>query len=914
MIIRELYMKGFGKFRDKKLVLEEGLNIIYGVNEGGKSTLHRFIEGMFFGFVRPGVKGRRLLEDHGRYRPWIGEFYEGYMIYETRGRRYRVERNFARGREEVRVFDDISGEDLTGCFSYDKNTREYLFCEEHLGLNQTVYRNTISISQQGCANSDKEMVREIGTRLSNLSSSGDVEISIAAAEKLLKEVLDAVGTEKARTREYGKLVRQRDRLKEELDTCRDRLGHLRMLYRQLREMEKQMASLVAEKEAVEQRIKDAEGQLYLKLWKELQDLRGKETGLSVKLESLRDYRDFPGQYYEDIVALQETIESKKEEIACMEKRIGETACDMEELAGGRGNGRSAGVYYEKGIEAGGLFSQYGTLKEREEELTRELEGLVEQLEGIKSCRFPDQEDLARAEELDRRIARLEREKQDPVYLKLMAEKASMEQELKSYAWRFLLPVVIAMASVPLGLYVHKLLYGVGVVAAAAFAYILRGLWRIRERINKQVRALKGMERDNRRRDEELRQCREEMERTLSLWGVDSLLGMRLKAGEYRMLQEKVHWLEDRIEDRNRELDRICRDMMQSRIKLAGLMEEHGISVEGDIDPALFRELNDRFSRGQKTSEMLIGLRSRLEDMEDSLGRARRVLQEKEERLAEVLLKAGASSVEDYRAKLAKHNLYKNVLRELEEVRNLLELRLDGRDFDAVQTMAGELGTGVPVKEVKKEELASLKSRLEDIRERQGEITAAAEKVRGSIEALEKDFVSPADLEEDLEKTERRLRVLEREREAAVTALDIIKEASGEVHNEFAPLLNQKVSEMVERITGGRYSKLKITRDLDIYAESPETGRYVKADLLSGGTLDQFYFACRMAIADIVSGRGDLPVILDDSFVQYDIERLENIMAFLFEASRARQVLIFTCHHRDRAVAVKLGGRFHYLEL
>ena len=47
MIIQELRLKNFGKFTDKSIQLKEGMNLMYGENESGKSTIHTFIKGIF---------------------------------------------------------------------------------------------------------------------------------------------------------------------------------------------------------------------------------------------------------------------------------------------------------------------------------------------------------------------------------------------------------------------------------------------------------------------------------------------------------------------------------------------------------------------------------------------------------------------------------------------------------------------------------------------------------------------------------------------------------------------------------------------------------------------------------------------------------------------------------------------------
>ena len=53
MKIEELYLAGFGRFSNKRIVLQDGLNLIFGENEAGKTTLQHFIVGMLYGFSYP---------------------------------------------------------------------------------------------------------------------------------------------------------------------------------------------------------------------------------------------------------------------------------------------------------------------------------------------------------------------------------------------------------------------------------------------------------------------------------------------------------------------------------------------------------------------------------------------------------------------------------------------------------------------------------------------------------------------------------------------------------------------------------------------------------------------------------------------------------------------------------------------
>ena len=69
MKILSLHIDGFGKFHDRDISFEDGLNVVYGKNEAGKSTLHTFIKGMLFGIERQ--RGRASKNDtYSKFQPW----------------------------------------------------------------------------------------------------------------------------------------------------------------------------------------------------------------------------------------------------------------------------------------------------------------------------------------------------------------------------------------------------------------------------------------------------------------------------------------------------------------------------------------------------------------------------------------------------------------------------------------------------------------------------------------------------------------------------------------------------------------------------------------------------------------------------------------------------------------------------
>ena len=98
MLIKKITIHNFGKIHNRTFDLSEGINVLYGENESGKTTVHTFIKGMLYGIPRQ--RGRAAANDIYRtYEPWEnpGE-YGGTIWFEAGGMSYRLTRNFRRER------------------------------------------------------------------------------------------------------------------------------------------------------------------------------------------------------------------------------------------------------------------------------------------------------------------------------------------------------------------------------------------------------------------------------------------------------------------------------------------------------------------------------------------------------------------------------------------------------------------------------------------------------------------------------------------------------------------------------------------------------------------------------------------------------------------------------------------------
>ncbi len=173
----ELQIKGFGKFHDRTISFQDGLNVVYGKNEAGKSTIHTFIRGMLFG-IQP-QRGRASRNDlYSKYEPWENSgTYEGALRLEQGGHIYRIERSFQKNRKDLRVIDETLGKSLEPA----RAVLDQLLC----GLSETAYNNTVSIGQLKSA-TEAGMVSELKNYIANMNTTGNMALNITRATDYLK--------------------------------------------------------------------------------------------------------------------------------------------------------------------------------------------------------------------------------------------------------------------------------------------------------------------------------------------------------------------------------------------------------------------------------------------------------------------------------------------------------------------------------------------------------------------------------------------------------------------------------------------------------------------------------------------------------------------------------------------------------
>ena len=181
MILEKLYIDGFGKFSDYSLNFSPSIQILYGENEAGKSTIHAFIQAMLYGIP----KGASKKEVFFQYRPFSKALgFGGSLTFSHQGKSYCVQRDFLQG-GEAHITILPQGEKLFEGESFLQSVLSPFSLES--------FKNTVSIRQLK-SSTEREMVYELQAMLSNFQESGNVELNPQAA-------LDYLEQEEARLRE-----------------------------------------------------------------------------------------------------------------------------------------------------------------------------------------------------------------------------------------------------------------------------------------------------------------------------------------------------------------------------------------------------------------------------------------------------------------------------------------------------------------------------------------------------------------------------------------------------------------------------------------------------------------------------------------------------------------------------------------
>ena len=207
MKINNLKINSYGKIKNKEINLKNGINIIYGKNEAGKSTLLNFIFNSFYG-ISKNKKGK-IFSDFEKYKPQEGDEFSGKIEYELdTNERFEIFRDF--NKKNPKIFNENS-EDISNQFNIDKKTGNEFFYEQ-TKVDEDLFISTVGILQKE-VELEKNNRNFLVQKLANLVGTGEDNVSYKRAiDRINKKQLDEVGTERSREKPINIVNKKIDEL------------------------------------------------------------------------------------------------------------------------------------------------------------------------------------------------------------------------------------------------------------------------------------------------------------------------------------------------------------------------------------------------------------------------------------------------------------------------------------------------------------------------------------------------------------------------------------------------------------------------------------------------------------------------------------------------------------------------------
>lgn len=914
--ITRLELVGFGKFRERTIDLTSGLNLIEGPNEAGKSTIQSFITGMFYGFFQPGTKRRSYTPHRDKYRPWDQGSYRGVLVCKNEERSWRIERCFDKDNETVNVYDDQTGDDLTLDFPYNPVTRQPQVGEKLLGLSKTAFNNTANIAQMTCASVSREadFSAEVNDKLLSVMKTADASLSLSAVIHELDSRIEQIGSPKKSKTPYGQACQLKKELEEELEESGKNQKDYQQLCTQIDRLAEQTAQLQKEKELLETQIRQSAakelGGRYLKA----QNLRTRIERIEKEYEKYAIYQS---------VDLQEIDQTQKRMAA--KAQINRT---MEKY-------RRASQEVEHRIQE--LNTLYRTLEvsEASEEVLEQFESVYERYLTLGQMGQEIKEMMIRQRNIAFHRSRLnpmdEAKLREDIQTWRQLQQQKQEKENASHKVPMpaivllVLSVLLILGGGLCAILKEELLaVGIGCATVGVLLVLSGGVFWMLRRKNTAAHALEkieSMQQDILRAyqlsdEEQAKTAATALDTEQAVLQLEEMLG-RIQVNNYKIEQfeQQEQQIGQEIAAKQSVADNLREQICRYLTQLTG-REIPPEELAADKVP--FKSLRESVNQARRLRTEMQRLTLQQQQTQQEEENCRMQIEQINRSIQQVVAAceaAGAKDAEDLeRCKQGKRR-WDEISMELKMQKELLAQTLGRYSFEEIeeniknQRAVGEGDISADRQQIHQQ--------LQGVNEQLAELARQTAELEGLRKGREESHRPIGQIQAQIADVEESFQNFQFELDALQLAKQKLLSLSGQLHRDFAPQLNARISKALERITGSRYTRAVIDQTLGIRLEDRQTHQLVEVSALSNGMADLVYLVMRLELLELLCSQGgervQVPIILDDSFTQLDDERTARLLGYLLEQPSV-QILLFSCHRRERAMLEQAKIPYHLVSL
>jgi uncharacterized protein YhaN len=895
MQIREIHIERFGKFSHcRVLPVSSGLNVIYGRNEFGKTTLLEFIRWVLFGFEKK-RKGMNA------YTPVSGGEHSGTLMCEmANGEQIYISRTG--GTLEGQVTVQTAGREGSG----------QAHLESFLGhASRKIFKNIYAFALDELQDLDSLMEEEIKNKILG-AGMGLGQVSLTAVEKEIRDQRDEMFKLRGSNPVMNQWYREIKKREEELRARFNEVGQYDELNKKIEALELARKQGESDSEQLESRRRALE--LRRELFADFIDLKDK----SARQKELAGVPEME----EESVLVFEKVQTKIEDLS---QRLAEEKDKLHQLKLRRDPILVNQSLIDRETEIMQLRQLTELVRAAQEDKHAVLQELNQLKEKIRSeiggiNREWDEDRVLALEWVDSEKQFVEKQEQALLHSEQFVENVKNRLELHQEQ---LVTDNTQENDFPKGIRVSSFfLMGIGVLGAGFALFsanlelgVFMGLmlaagtglylWATFSRPKEDKEdLLDNLLRSKLQKGEDDLDAEQEV---WQKWVTDKGLDPETSITLFKEIQVRVRSVKEWVHQMQNLDERVerMRKKEEEAEELVAALSEFVSEVYLAKDLLVNIEmLSKHFDEAKEDSVKSKDLDSQINEQTGRVEGIVAQLENQQESLGDLLRAAKVESEESFLFQWNRAQEKSKLEKSIRETQTRVQTRVGLGE--AYQRFLESMRDTDP--EQLEQELAEVLSRLDRVQEEQNRVNQEIGQFRGETAQLSsrEDLVR---LHNELESKKEQLANGAQEWATLALALDMLDQAKVRYEKTRQPQVFQAAGRMFSKITEGNYQGVEKPLESDEFRIVQGNGGFISPVQLSRGTREQLYLSMRFGLIEDYETRAEpLPIVMDDVFVNFDDTRREHVLDILRDFARDRQVIILSCHEHLLETYLKYGAK------
>lgn len=901
MIIKSINIIAFGGLKDKVINLNSGINIIYGENEAGKSTIQAFIKIWLYGMSN--YKGKDYKQNERlKYMPITGETISGELCVEFRNHEYIIRRTFGKSKKEDTsyIIDAISGEEISHISKEEPG--KYFF-----NINRATFVNTLFIGQLGVEvrkDKEEEIIDKISNSIGMEEGQVSADVAILKLNKYKKTIsnIRKNGTLDLLNEKYSNLLSERY---EAYNLSNHNLENEELLINlndEKNNLNNEINNLDIYKKFLKKTKLQKEYQEITEYFKKKQELKNKEKYINKLLTYNNEEINYGfinelREEYALYLSILDTSKEEKDRIRIKEEKINLLKSPLDKYDYVEQLPKNILNILEK------LKIRREVLKEKVD-INKSIENEIEFL-NLKQQEAKDiignSVSISKfREEIGTLLNTYEEKLKELKYL------VEDNTELRKNNIFYLSLLVISIMSIIFAILLKNKILSIImlIIFFGTISILLINIY-----VNKSFK-------NHNKKVEVIKRNINQIENDLNYYCKE------LQINDYKELFKKLKIYDDYRKLEVKINEKIKDKLLQKKLlDLDKAINEYEI-INKDINRYLtisrvdnLEKLINDVNKYEESYKGLDILEIEMKNLKIGLERIIEQLEIREQKIKAKLKIIGFENidlleVEDILNELEeKLKLREEINKSLASVEETYSVLTKGKNIDLIKKeLADVININFKYSYENEEEIDSV------IKQKNLRLLNVEKKIKDVENEIKNRFNGKRtipDIEEEIKFVEGKIIKKEKQFEATKIALNVLEESYQEIRKSFGPTLNKNVIDSFSKFTDGKYNDVMVADNYEMKVRNKNN--IFQAETLSNGANDQLNLSLRLAFIEMIFKSKEISIYLDDAFVQYDDKRTERTIKHLV-SENFKQCIIFTCQNREENIVRKGNIKYKYIKL